>query len=254
MDGVFIHEHTSVRLICRTEAGVDIHIEAGFGLPQTVSGSHMLVAAGRTPNISGLGLESAGIASSSHGIKVDARLRTTNKRVFAIGDDSGGPQFTHIAGYQAGIVIRNALFGLPAKADYRSLPWVTYCDPELAHVGMAEADARNAGEDPTSLVTPFSAIDRAQAERNTDGLEKIVLGRNGKILGATIVGPHAGEMISTWGLAIDNGLKIGSLARLVVPYPTLSEISKRAAGSFYTSRLFGPRTRALVRIIQRFLP
>ncbi|MGE0517331.1 MAG: NAD(P)/FAD-dependent oxidoreductase [Hyphomicrobiaceae bacterium] len=253
-DGISIHEKTGISRISCAGSGIEVHLQAGPSPAQIISGTHLLVAAGRTPNIAGLGLESAGVASSPRGIAVDSRLRTSNTRVFAIGDAAGGPQFTHIAGYHAGIVIRNALFGLPAKADYKSLPWVTYCDPELAHVGLTEADARKAGEATTTLITPLSDIDRAQAERNTVGLAKIVLRRNGRILGATIVAPHAGEMISMWGLAIDAGLKIGSLAQTIVPYPTLSEISKRVAGSYYTPKLFGPRTRTLVGIVQRFLP
>lgn len=253
-DGISIHENTSITSVSRIGSSIDISIEVTPGVTQIVSGTHLLVAAGRKPNISDLGLDSAGIETSARGITVDARLRTSNKSVFAIGDAANGPQFTHIAGYHAGIVIRNALFSLPAKVNYRSLPWVTYCDPELAHVGLTEADARKAGEAVATLVTPLSAIDRAQAERSTEGIAKIVLGRSGRILGATLVGPHAGEMISLWGLAIASKLKIGSIAQLIMPYPTLSEISKRVAGSFYTPQLFGARTRALVRIIQRFVP
>jgi pyruvate/2-oxoglutarate dehydrogenase complex dihydrolipoamide dehydrogenase (E3) component len=167
---------------------------------------------------------------------------------------AGGPQFTHVAGYHAGIVIRNALFGLPAKTDYRALPWVTYADPELAHVGMTEAEARKAGEAVTVLTEALSHNDRARAERAPEGLIKIVLGGAGRVLGATIVAPRAGEMISLWGLAVQQRLKIGALAQMIAPYPTMSEIGKRAAGGFYTPSLFSARTRAVVGLLQRLLP
>jgi pyruvate/2-oxoglutarate dehydrogenase complex dihydrolipoamide dehydrogenase (E3) component len=253
-DGVAIYENTGVIGVAHNGRNIDLRIELAPNDSRIITGSHLLVAAGRNPNTSGLGLDAAGIETTPRGITVDARLRTSNKRVFAIGDVAGGPQFTHIAAYHAGIVIRNALFGLPAAVDYKALPWVTYTDPELAHVGLTEADARQSDQPVSILLSPLSGNDRAQTERETDGLAKIVLGKGGRILGATIAGPHAGELISLWSLAISSGLKIGSIAKLVIPYPTLSEVSKRAAGSYYTPTLFGPRTRFFVRLIQRFLP
>jgi pyruvate/2-oxoglutarate dehydrogenase complex dihydrolipoamide dehydrogenase (E3) component len=224
-------------------------IVARLGDGERIAGSHLLVAAGRRPSIEALDLPVAGIEATAKGITVDARLRTTNRRAFAIGDVAGGPQFTHIALYHAGIVIRNALFRLPAKADYRALPWVTYTDPELAQVGLTQADA---GEDARVLRWPFSENDRAQTERDTEGLVKIVLGRNGRILGASILGAGAGDLILPWALAIAQKLKIGALANLIVPYPTRGEASKRAAGCYYTPTLFSPRTRRLVRFLARF--
>lgn len=253
-DGVSVIEKVGVAEVKRSGASVVVTLDGDSPVGRTVTGSHVLIAAGRRPNIENLGLDAASIASTPKGITVDARLRTSNRRVFAIGDVAGGPQFTHIAGYHAGIVIRNALFGLPAKVDYAALPWVTYADPELAHTGLTEADARKAGHDVQILTWSFGLNDRAQAERETDGLAKIVLGRKGRILGATIVGPRAGELIGTWALAISSRLKIGSVASAVLPYPTLSEISKRAAGSYYTPKLFSAGTRRLVGLIQRWLP
>ncbi|MBX9927165.1 MAG: dihydrolipoamide dehydrogenase, partial [Hyphomicrobiaceae bacterium] len=192
--------------------------------------------------------------STPKGITVDAGLTTSNRKVFAIGDVAGGPQFTHIAGYHAGIVIRRALFGLSAKVDYAALPWVTYSDPELAHAGLTEAEARKAVGAVQVLSWSLQENDRAQAERATEGLAKIIIAPNGRILGATIVGPRAGELIGTWGVAISAKLKIGAIASSVMPYPTLSEISKRAAGSYYTPKLFSPLTRRIVGIVQRVLP
>ena len=198
-----------------------------------------------------MNLELAGVAFDRHGIKVDARLRTTNKKIFAIGDAIGGYQFTHVGNYHAGIVIRNALFRLPAKVDYRALPWVTYTDPELAHVGLSEAQAREQGHAVEVLRWPFEENDRARTERQTEGLIKAVVGKGGRILGASIVGAHAGELILPWVLAIRQKLKIAALADVIVPYPTLGEVSKRAAGSYYTPKLFAPRTRWLVRQLAR---
>ncbi len=252
-EGVALHEQAEVSAVRRADNGVEVAFGSGDG-PRQVLGTHLLVAAGRRPNTAGLGLEAAGIEHTPRGITVDARLRTTNRRVHAIGDVAGGPQFTHVADYHAGIVIRNALFGLPARVDYAALPWVTYSDPELAHVGLTEAEALQAGHRVSVLSQRLSGNDRAQAERATEGLIKVVLGRRGRILGATIAAPRAGEMIGLWGLAIQKRLPVGAIASSLAPYPTLSEISKRAAGGYYTPTLFGPRTRRVVGLVQRLLP
>jgi len=170
------------------------------------------------------------VAFGEHGIAVDARLRTTNRHAFAIGDAAGGPQFTHIALYHAGIVIRNALFRLPARVDYRALPWVTYTDPELAQVGLTEAAASAQG--PIRVLRwPFADNDRAHTERDTAGEVKIITRRNGRIVGATILGAAAGDLILPWALAIAQKLKISAMANLIAPYPTRGEAGKRAAGS-----------------------
>jgi pyruvate/2-oxoglutarate dehydrogenase complex dihydrolipoamide dehydrogenase (E3) component len=214
----------------------------------------LLVAAGRQPNVERLGLEAAGIAWTSKGITVDARLRTSNRKAYAIGDIAGGPQFTHIAGYHAGLVIRSALLGLPAKVDYAALPWVTFLDPEIAHVGLTEAEARKQHGSVTVLHESFARNDRAVTEQETQGFIKVIAGKRGRILGATIVAPHAGEMISLWGLAISSRLKLSAIAGMLAPYPTLSEISKRAAGQYYAPVVFGSKVRALVRLVQKYLP
>ena len=244
-EGIALRPGVEIVGIERNGKGIVARLANG----EQVAGSHLLVAAGRRPSIEALDLPAAGIEATAQGITVDARLRTTNRRAFAIGDVAGGPQFTHIALYHAGIVIRNALFRLPAKVDYRALPWVTYTDPELAQVGLTEAAA---GRDARVLRWPFSENDRAQTERDTEGLVKVVLGGNGRILGASILGTGAGDLILPWALAIAQRLKIGALASLIVPYPTRGEASKRAAGCYYTPTLFSPRTRRLVRFLARF--
>jgi pyruvate/2-oxoglutarate dehydrogenase complex dihydrolipoamide dehydrogenase (E3) component len=250
-EGIDIREGVTVVRTGRKGNGITVTL-AEDGKESVIEGSDLLVAAGRIPNVDGLDLEKAGIAYTKAGITTDARLRTTNKRVYAVGDIAGGPQFTHIAGYHAGIAIRNLLFRLPAKADYSAMPWVTYTAPELAHVGLSEAAARAKGEEVTILRWPFAENDRAQAERETDGLIKAVTTKTGRILGATILGAHAGELILPWVLAVGQKMKIGTMAGVIAPYPTLSEVSKRAAGSYFMPKLFSERTRKIVRFLLKF--
>jgi len=255
-DGIVVREGVKVtgvaKGVTKEGAGITVTIE-NDGAPERVEGSHLLVAAGRKPNVEGLDLEKAGVAYSPKGIEVDARLRTSNKKIFAIGDVAGGYQFTHVAGYHAGVVIRNALFQLPAKADHRAVPWVTYTAPELAQVGLTEEQARKTeGDDIRVLKWPFAENDRAQAERTTNGLVKVVTSKRGHILGAGIVGAHAGELLQTWVLAVSQKMKIGAVANIIAPYPTLGEVNKRAAGSYYTPSLFSERTRKVVRFLRNF--
>jgi pyruvate/2-oxoglutarate dehydrogenase complex dihydrolipoamide dehydrogenase (E3) component len=249
-DGIALFEQHKVVGAGKSGANLALEIEKD-GMRRRLEGSHLLVAAGRRPQVADLGLESAGIAHSDKGIQVDARLRTTNRRAYAVGDVVGGPQFTHLAAYHAGIVIRNALFRLPARVDLSALPWVTFTNPELAHVGSSEAAARAQG--PIRLLRwPLAENDRAQAEHLHRGFIKIVTNMRGRILGADIVGPSAGEMIHFWTLAVSQKLKIGAVAGMIAPYPTLAEIGKRAAGNYYLPKLFGERTKRLVRFLARF--
>ena len=245
------------------EGGRDLHLEqTGDGKiavrcqtdagEQCAIGSHLLIATGRRANVNGLNLEAAGVLYSPKGVEVDARLRSSNRRIFAIGDVAGPYQFTHMAAYQAGIIIRNMLFKLPAKVDYSAVPWVTYCDPELAHVGMSEADAKVAGREVRVLRWQFDENDRAQTEKRTEGMIKVITTPKGLVLGASIVGLHAGELIQPWVLAISQRLKIGAMASMIAPYPTLAEANKRIAGSFYTQKLFSNTTRWIVRFLMRF--
>jgi pyruvate/2-oxoglutarate dehydrogenase complex dihydrolipoamide dehydrogenase (E3) component len=248
---VALHENVKVVRTAATADGVSVTI-ARDGAEEVITGSHLLVAAGRAPNIRGLDLDKAGV-EHDRAIKVDQRLRTSNRRIFAIGDVTGGYQFTHVAGYHAGIVIKNCLFRIPAKVDYKALPWVTYTDPELAQVGLTEQAAREReGDNLRVLKWGFDENDRAQSERATEGFVKVMVTQKGSILGATIVGKNAGELIYPWILAIQNSLKIGSMATFIAPYPTLGEAGKRAAGSFYTEKLFSDRTKAIVRFLLRF--
>jgi pyruvate/2-oxoglutarate dehydrogenase complex dihydrolipoamide dehydrogenase (E3) component len=248
-EDIALHPGVAIEAVERAPAGLAVRLADG----RRIAGSHLLVAAGRRPSVAALDLAAAGIAATPQGIAVDARLRTTNHHVFAVGDVAGGPLFTHVALYHAGIVIRNVLFRLPAKVDYRALPWVTYSDPELAQVGMTETAARQSTGDRVRVLRwPFSENDRAHTERDTAGMVKVVTRRDGRILGASIFGAGAGDLILPWALAISRKLGIGAIANLIVPYPTRGEAGKRAAGSFYTPALFSARTRWMVRLMARF--
>ncbi|WP_421995578.1 dihydrolipoyl dehydrogenase family protein [Reyranella sp.] len=223
-----------------------------LGDGRRIEGSHLLVAAGRVPTIDTLDLDRAGIAHTRRGITVDGRLRTSNRNVWAIGDCNGLYAFTHMAGYEASLFIRSALFRVPARLDAGIVPWTTYTDPELAHVGLDERTARERhGERIRVVRWSLAENDRAQTERETAGLVKAVTDRRGRILGASIVAPQAGELIQPWCLALSRRLGISAMASFVPPYPTLGEASKRAAGSYYTETLFGSRTRWLVGLLAR---
>lgn len=234
------------------EAGA-IRVEARDG--RVFEGSHLLMAVGRKPNIDRLNLEVAGIETTRAGIKVDQSLKTTNRRVYAIGDVTGGKQFTHVAGYHAGVIIRSALFGLPAKERKDHIPHATYTDPELAQVGMTEAEARAAHGDALEVVRfDLHHNDRLIAERKAKGLIKVMVVK-GRPVGVSIAGHQAGEHINLWALVIANRMKMGQVASMVSPYPTVGEINKRAAGAYFSPRLFdSPRVKRVVRFVQRWLP
>jgi len=242
-DGVAILESAKVEGVAS-----NLTVQTSHG---PIGGSHLLVATGRHANIGALDLEKAGIAHTPRGIAVNRALRSSNPRVYAVGDAAGGLQFTHLAAHHAGIVIRNALFRMPARADAAPVPRVTYTAPELAQVGLTEQQARETYRDIRILRWPFAENDRARAERDTAGFVKLIANPQGRLLGAGIVGPHAGELIQSWILPTARGMKLKDLASLILPYPTLGEAGKRAATTFYAPQLFAPRTKRLVRFLTR---
>jgi len=250
-DGVVIRAGAAVRRVSGADGKVQVTIGGATG-EETLAGSHLLVAAGRSPNVADLELDRAGIRFAPRGIVVDKRLRTTNKRVYAIGDVAGGLQFTHVANYHAGLVIRHALFRLPVRVNDEIIPWVTFTEPELAHVGLSEAEARRRDVRFRVLRWPYHENDRAQAERATAGHIKVITAPRGRILGATIVGRNAGELIATWALAINQRLNIRTFAGTVVAYPTLAEIGKRAAITHFTASLTRPMVRRIIAWLRRF--
>ncbi len=250
-EGVEIAEGAMVSKVRGTAGAIEVETKDG----SVFKGSHLLMAVGRKANTERLNLEAAGIATHRAGIQVDDSLRTSNKRVYAIGDVAGGMQFTHVAGYQAGVIIRSALFGLPSKASTDHIPWATYTDPELAQVGLTETQARDVHGVKLEVVRfDYHHNDRALAERKTKGFIKVMVVK-GRPVGASIVGHQAGELISTWSLALANGLKMSQIAAMVAPYPTIGEINKRVAGAYFSPRLFDSQfVKRAVRFVQRWIP
>ena len=250
-EGLVIREGTKVERIESRMGVVRVHV-AGPNGAETIEGTHILVATGRKPNVDGLNLEAAGIAYDRRGIKVGPSLLTSNSKVYAIGDVTGGLQFTHVANYHAGIVMRRIAFRMPAKATTDHIPWVTFTDPELANVGLTEDEARKRHGTISVYRWPYHENDRAQAERATDGFVKVVTDKRDRILGAAIVGEHAGELIQMWSLAVSKGMKITDMTQWVSPYPTFSEVNKRAALRYYASKAGSPLVRSVVSFLGRF--
>ena len=249
-EGVDLREGAKVTGVSSDGGDIEIALEDGT----SVTGSHLLVAVGRKANVENLGLDAAGVDHTPKGVTVTSGLRSvSNARVYAIGDVAGGLQFTHVAGYQAGLVIRNVLCRLPVRNRTDLIPWVTYTDPEVAHVGQTEAQARAEHGDVVETARfDFAENDRARAELKTTGFAKAVIGRRGRIMGCSIVGASAGELIQPWALAISKGMKIGDMAGHVAAYPTLGEVAKRTAGAYYAPRLFeSGRVKWIVRLLAR---
>ncbi len=240
--GVTILEGTELRAV---RPGPVLETSRG-----AVAATHLLVAAGRVASLDDLGLDAARVEWGARGVTVDGELTTTNRRVLVVGDAAGLGQWTHLAGFQGGSAIRRALFSLPAKALPAALPRVTYTEPELAQIGPIAAECPGA----TVQKVALAQNDRAVAEGATAGFAKLVMGRRGRILGATIVAPHAGEQAAFWSLAIGRKLTAAQVASVVFPYPTLSEAAKRAAGQHLAPTLFGAGVRRIVGIVQRILP
>ena len=250
-EGISLIEGQSVVRLSGQEGSVEVTLGDG----RQVAGSHLLVAVGRKVSLEDMNLKAAGVEFTGKGVTVDARLRSSNRRVYAVGDAAGGLQFTHVAAWHAGIVLRQTVLGLPATADPRALPRATYTDPELAQVGLTEAEARaKHGQALTVIRAEFAHNDRAQAETKTKGLVKVMVVK-GRPVGASMAGPQAGELIGLWALAISARLRMSAIAGMVAPYPTLGEVSKRAAGAYFSPKLFeNPTLKRVVRFIQRWVP
>lgn len=250
-EGVVIEENATAAEVRGTAGKIEVEAKDG----RIFKGSHLLIAVGRKANTDKLDLDKAGIEPAKGGIKVDASLRTTNRKVYAIGDVAGGLQFTHVAGYHAGVIIRSMLFGLPSRAKTSHIPWATYTDPELAQVGLTEAEAREKHGDRLEVVRfHYEHNDRALAERKTKGFIKVMVVK-GRPVGASIVGHQAGELIGLWALALANGMKMSQIAAMVAPYPTIGEVNKRAAGAYFSLRLFeSDLVKRVVRFVQRCVP
>ncbi|MGJ8587366.1 MAG: dihydrolipoyl dehydrogenase family protein [Yoonia sp.] len=250
-EGVNIVEEAQAEKISGKDGTITVHTPKG-----DFTGSHLLMAVGRKVNTEKLDLDTGGIACDRAGLKVGPDLRSvTNKKVYAAGDVAGGLQFTHVAGYHAGVLIRSMLFGLPSKQRTDHIPWATYTDPELAQVGLTEAQAKKKFGPALEVVRfDFHHNDRLIAERKTKGLIKVMVVK-GRPVGASIAGHMAGELIGMWAMAIANKMKMSAIANTVLPYPTVSEVNKRAAGAYFSPRLFdNPTVKRVVGFVQRWLP
>ncbi len=250
-DGVELHEGTRVLRIERHAVANVAVLGDAAGNETPLACSHILLAAGRLANIDALGLDVAKIEAGPNGIVVDERLFTTNRAVLALGDCAGGPKSTHVAGWHAGIAIRNLCFRMRAKADASAIPRVTFTAPELAQVGLTEAQAHAAGIGLRLARWPFFGNDRAQATGEGEGFVKIVADAKGRVRGATLVGARAGELLAPWIAAVAQRRKLSAISGDVMPYPTLSETGRRAAGASFAAKLFSPGTRRLVRFLFR---
>jgi pyruvate/2-oxoglutarate dehydrogenase complex dihydrolipoamide dehydrogenase (E3) component len=221
----------------------EVTVRTGKGEPVNLRTETILVAMGREANLEGLGLEAIGVERTEKGLKVDPRLRTTQRHIHAAGDVTGEYQFTHAAGYEGGVVITNAIFHLPRKVDYTYLPWCTYTHPALASIGMNEARARAAGVPFSVWEEEFRNNDRSLAEGEEVGKVKMILDEKERPIGVQIFGPDAGDLVSEWVAVMNGKVKLSTIAGAVHPYPTLGEINKRVAGTFFSTKLFSEKVR-----------
>jgi len=240
-EGITFHLNTKLLRAFRKGGRKVIEFEDGQGKIHALEAEDLLLALGRSPNVLHMGLEAAGVDFDSKGIGVDERLRTSRKHIFAAGDVTGRHQFTHAAGYEGGVVLTNAVFRLPRKADYTWLPWCTYTDPELASIGMNERTAKAAGIEYSVWSEEFRSNDRALAEGEAAGTIKLLLDAREHPIGVQIHGLHAGELLNEWVGVLNGGVKLSTLAAAVHPYPTLGEINKRVAGSFLSTKIFSKK-------------
>lgn len=246
-EGVTIVENCSVKSVQKTGRKIILKTSQA-----ELTGSHLLLATGRQPNVSGLGLDRAGVSLEDGFVKTDLRLRTTNKSIFAIGDVTRHGGSTHAASDHAGIVIRNALFRLPARIRPAMVPRAVYTSPEYARIGMTETAARAAGHGVIASRWPFTENDRARCEDDQTGIVKVTCLPSGKILGAAICGANAADLLTPWSLALTRKMKLSHIAGLILPYPSRSEASKRAASDFYARKLFSAPTRLLIKVLNLF--
>ncbi len=248
-EGVVFCLDTSVLSVKDLGSQREVLLKGGDGREFTIRADALLVALGREPNLSGLGLDSAGVAFDRKGLRLDNRLRTTQRHIYGAGDVTGAYQFTHAAGYEGSVVLTNAILHLPRKADYTFFPWCTYTDPELAGIGMNETAAREAGLNPAVWTEEFSMNDRGLAEGEGLGRIKLVLDERERPLGVQILGLHAGELISEWVAALNGKVKLSALAGAVHPYPTLAEINKRVVGNYFSGKIFSARVQKTLKLL-----
>ncbi|MCI5143834.1 MAG: mercuric reductase, partial [Candidatus Electrothrix sp. ATG1] len=251
-EGVQFHLSSAIQSVKDLDDKKEVVLKDQDGKIINLQAKTILVALGRSPNIEGLGIDQIGVATSRNGVTVDRRLRTSQPHIYAAGDVTGGPQFTHAAGYQGGIVISNAIFHLPRRTDYSWLPWCTFTEPSLGNIGMNERMAQAAGIDYTVWNENFADNDRSLAEGKGYGKIKLLLNRKEKPIGVQIFGPHAGDLLGEWVAALNGKVKLTTLASAIHPYPTIAEINKRVAGSLLSPKLFSDRTRKILKLLFRY--
>lgn len=251
-DGIKIATNTRIEEVTQDNGKVSVRFGNHDGTSEKVTSDKLLVALGRAPSVETLNLKAAGVEFSMKGIPVDEKMRTNVPHIYAVGDITGKYQFTHAAGYEGGIVIANAVFKMPRKANYTWLPWVTYCDPELASIGYNEKRATEAGITYTVHKEKFSANDRALAENQPEGILKLLMDDKKKVIGVQIAGIHAGELINEWVAILGGKVKLSTLAGSVHPYPTVGEINKKVAGTILSEKVFSPFTRKVLRFLFKY--
>jgi pyruvate/2-oxoglutarate dehydrogenase complex dihydrolipoamide dehydrogenase (E3) component len=251
-EGVSFALGSSIDTIAAKNGSKEVTFKDNNGKTTTLTAEALLVAMGRAPNVGGMGLDSIGLAFTNKGIEVDSRLRTNHKHIYAAGDITGKYQFTHAAGYEGGIVISNAIFHLPRKADYTYLPWCTYTSPELASIGLNEKGATAAGIKYSVWTEKFKDNDRSLAEGEETGMIKMILDEKEKPVGIQILGPHGGDLLSEWVAVLNGKVKLSTLAGAIHPYPTLSEINKRVAGSFLAGKIFSETVKKGLKLFFNF--
>ncbi len=251
-EGVNIYEETGIEKIEKNGEKIKVFIDGEK--KQTIVGTHLLVAAGRRANIEELNLENAKIEYNKRGIKINSSLQTSNKKIFAIGDVAHGLQFTHAASYQASLVIKKTIFKLPIKQNINLIPWATYTEPQIGNVGLSEKEAKaRFGENIQVVRAKFAENDKAKTIREIKGLVKLILNKKGEILGCSIVGSNASELISFFSYVIANKQKVNSLVKFIAPYPTLSEIVRKVGVESYREKLSNPLLKVFTKFM-RFLP
>jgi pyruvate/2-oxoglutarate dehydrogenase complex dihydrolipoamide dehydrogenase (E3) component len=248
-EGIQIKTATQVAGVRREGEARQIALADG----RTVECDRILVATGRRPAVHGLGLEEAGVEFSREGIRVDRRLRTSQKHIYAVGDVCGPYQFTHMAEYQAGIALANIVFRTPKKTDYRVVPRVVYTDPEVASVGLTEAEAKKTGIKYHTAEFEMAGIDRAITDGHTYGRARLLINK-GRIAGASLVGPYAGELIHELALAMQVNTKVKDIAAMIHAYPTYAQIHRRTINASYAHLLQSKKVRMLVWMLNRLLP
>ena len=242
-EGVDFHLQCAIESVRDLTSEKEVAIRTHDGQVKSLRAEQLLVALGRGANVDGLGLENIGVEHDRKGVKVDRRLRTTQKHIYAAGDVAGGYLFTHAAGYEGGIVVSNAIFHLPRKVDYTYLPWCTFTDPPLGSIGMNESMAKEAGIDYSVWMEEFKDNDRSLAEGEKTGRIKMILDGSEKPIGVQILGPHAGDLLGEWVAVLNGKVKLSTLAAAVHPYPTVGEINKKVAGTYFSPKIFSDKVK-----------